>query len=212
MEISDKRKQVKRTMTNTPRQPQKTRLDRLQVAIACLIGIGTIGVALWRFTEWTHRVTEVVGKTETTSLEIARLKDEVARLKEFVSRQSEVSHPIPLNAKVSTTTFTAEQLTGTWDLTFRGSGAKGRLGATSAGSNLIEFHGELPQGKNPPLKLVGHGAFEGRHLHVSFDTRSEGGEHWYGRGEFSIDSLESLRGWYVDQYERFDTIDVKRLR
>ena len=193
-------------------------LERVNLVVVIVVGIGTIigtmALGIWKVGEWDHKLNDVMQEN-------SKLKEDNSKIVEFISRQSQVSSQLPSTApplptdfdyKISPTQVSANQLTGAWDLRFRSSGATGRIGVTYLGGDALEFHGELPQGGGgmPSLKLEGHGKVTGKTIQIEFFTRADSGEHWYGRGDFLIDSSTSLRGWYVDQVGRFDTIDVKR--
>ena len=205
---------------------QKTILERVNLWVVLVIGLGTVGsattIAIWKFSEWAHRLNDVV-------VQVARLTQEDTHIKEFIARQSLVSAATNPTSSIPpavskrdgqgpeekkagrVAAVNAPRLAGAWELKFGGGGI-GRVGLTADSESQAEFHGEIPLGNNiPPWKLEGHVTIIGNMAKIRFVTTGEKGEMWRGTGEFIIESPNLLRGWYVDQNGKFDTIDVRRV-
>ena len=78
-----------------PPSQQITALDRVNRWLVLVIGLGTAfsatGIAIWKFTEWAHRLNDAVAEN--------------VRIKDFIVRQSQVTAASTPTGPISPTVF-----------------------------------------------------------------------------------------------------------
>jgi hypothetical protein len=190
-------------------QLQTERLKLMSIAMPLLVLVGS---GVWSLGEWVYGHQRADARTEH---EMQKLKEELQKMGDFIARQSSVTvqqapqkHTCPTTVR---TKISADQLSGNWQITFRSSGITGSVGIKAIRSDAVEFYGQFVPGKDmAPLRFSGHATLKGNVATVQFFTRNEAGERWHGEGQFTIDSSNLLRGWYVDQNGAYDSIDLRR--